>query len=88
VRRVTLFTKPGCHLCDRAKEVIRGAQRHVAFAFEEKNILDDPALYEHYKNDIPVIHLDDREIARHHLSPRQLREALGASTAPRRIDSR
>lgn len=75
---VTLFTKPGCHLCDRAKDVIRGVRRHVAFEFEEKNILDDAALYDLYKNDIPVILLDGREIARHRLSPQQLREALGA----------
>jgi len=73
---VTLYTKPDCHLCDRAKDVIRGVQRHVAFEFEEKNILDDAALYDRYKNDIPVILHDGREIARHRISPQQLREAL------------
>ena len=73
---IVLFTKPGCGLCDRAKDVIRGVQRHVAFEFEEKNILDDAILYGRYKNDIPVILLDGREIARHRISPRQLANAL------------
>ncbi|MBI5396003.1 MAG: glutaredoxin family protein [Verrucomicrobia bacterium] len=75
---VTLYTKPGCGLCDRAKDVIRGVQCRVAFEFEEKNILDDAALYERYKNDIPVILLDGREIARHRISPQQLRDALAS----------
>lgn len=76
MKRITLFTQPGCHLCDRAKDVIRGVRRHVAFEFEEKNILDDAALYACHKNDIPVIFLNGREIARHQISPKQLRDAL------------
>ena len=73
---VTLYTKPGCHLCEEAEEVIEAARTRQAFDLERVNILDDAAEYERYKHDIPVILLDGREIARHHLTEPQLVEAL------------
>ena len=74
---VTIYTKPGCHLCEEAEEVIE-AVRAVSggFDLERRNILDDPTDYERYKHDIPVILLNGREIARHHLTEPQLVDAL------------
>ena len=74
--RVTLYTKPGCGLCEEAEEVIEAVRARRPFDLECRNILDDPQDYDRYKHDIPVILVDGREIARHHLSEGRLVEAL------------
>jgi glutaredoxin len=76
MRRVTLYTKPGCGLCDEAKDVIDAVRTRIAFELELCNILEDLGLYEKYKHDIPVILVDGHEIARHHLSEEQLQSSL------------
>ena len=76
---VTIYTQPGCHLCEEAEEVIEAVRTRRRFDLERKNILDDPADYERYKHDIPVILLNGREIARHHLSEAELVDALSGA---------
>ena len=76
MKRVTLFTKPGCGLCDEVAEVIEHVRRTREFALETRNILDDLDEYEKYKHDIPVVMVDGVEIARHRMTEDQLRRAL------------
>ena len=76
MRTVTLYTKPGCHLCDRAKEVIQRCQQRAEFGLTVVDISVNPELESRYGQDIPVILLDGVEIARHFVRERQLRELL------------
>ncbi|HEX8004759.1 MAG TPA: glutaredoxin family protein [Mycobacteriales bacterium] len=55
--RVTLLSKPGCHLCDDARAALVGA----GVAFEERDVTADDALWDEYGDRIPVVLLDDRE---------------------------
>ena len=64
---LTLFTSDGCHLCDKALENIRLAQASVEFQVELIDIRDEYDTYEKYKNDIPVIEVDGKEIGRHRI---------------------
>ena len=73
---VTLYTKPGCDLCDDAEDVIELVRQTHRFELERRNILDDLADYERYKHDIPVILVNGVEIARHRLNETKLVEAL------------
>ena len=52
---VTLYTRPGCCLCDDAKLVIAEARRQAAFDYQELNIDTDPELRRLYNDRIPVI---------------------------------
>jgi glutaredoxin len=76
---VTLYTKPGCGLCEEAEEVIETVRLRIPFELLRINILDDLADYERYKHDIPVILVNGREIARHHLIESQLVDALSGA---------
>lgn len=59
--RVLLLGKPGCHLCDDARAVVEGVlAEHPEISFEERSILDDPALLDAYAEEIPVVLIDDR----------------------------
>ena len=60
---VTLYTRPGCSLCDKMKTELE-ARGH---AVEEVNIDLDPELKRKYGRDIPVAVADGEEIARHRL---------------------
>ncbi len=55
---VTLYTRPGCCLCDDAKLVIAEARRQAAFDYQELNIDTDPELRRLYNDKIPVITID------------------------------
>ena len=74
---VTLFTKPGCHLCDDVKAVIERVQVRKPFVLEIRNILDNPEDQDRYRFDIPVVLVNGQEIARHRLSEVRLDWALG-----------
>jgi hypothetical protein len=60
MRRVVLYTKPGCHLCDDALDLLLILRDEVCegFTIEETNILEDPGLYARYRHAIPVICVD------------------------------
>jgi glutaredoxin len=76
VRRITVYSKPGCHLCDRAKDVLNRCRQRVAFEIEVVDISQNPELLARYGEDIPVILLDGQEIARHFVRERKLLELL------------
>jgi glutaredoxin len=75
-REVTLYTRPGCHLCEEAKAAITPLLREFGASFREVNIDDDPVLRERYCWDIPVIFLGARKVAKHRLSLEQFRRQL------------
>jgi glutaredoxin len=74
--RVTLFTKPGCGLCEEAEETIESVRARRPFELIKRNILDDLADYERYKHDIPVVLINGVEVARHRLDEVTLTAAL------------
>ena len=73
---VTIYTKPGCHLCDEAKAAIEQARAEREFTLEEVNIDLDPAMAELYKYDIPVIFINGVKAFKHRVSAREFRRKL------------
>lgn len=57
--RLTLIGKPGCHLCDDARNVVTRVLAELAdpasVSLEEFSILDDATLNERYWDEIPVL---------------------------------
>jgi len=52
---VDMYSRPGCHLCDDAKDVIERVRRRYPFALRIINVETDPALECAYGTEIPVI---------------------------------
>jgi hypothetical protein len=75
-RDVTLYTRPGCHLCDEAKSVIAPLLREFGAVLCEVNIDDDPFLKERYGWDIPVIFIGQKKAAKHRVDLKQFRRQL------------
>jgi Glutaredoxin-like domain (DUF836) len=74
--RITLYTKPGCHLCESAAQVIATVARGRTVEVETRNILDDPKDFTRYRYDIPVILVNGVEVARHALTAPALEAAI------------
>jgi hypothetical protein len=79
VKVVTLYTKPGCHLCEAVEQVIRQVRRRKVFELVLRNILDNPGDFERYALEIPVVTVEGREVARHRLDAGVLEAALEAA---------
>lgn len=60
-RRVTLISKPGCHLCDEARAVVEAVCRETGTPWEEKDITGDEALRDAYWEQIPVVLVDGEQ---------------------------
>ena len=73
---VTVFSKPDCHLCERAMGELRRLQDELAFALEERDITADEALHRAYFERIPVIALDGEELCDYFLDEALLRKRL------------
>ncbi len=58
---VVLYSRPGCGLCDEAREVIVAERARTPFSFEEVDISGDDGLELEYGIRIPVVLVDGRE---------------------------
>ena len=74
--QVTLYSKPGCHLCDEMKLEIARANCAEVFELEEVNIESDPELWTRYRFDIPVLLINGVEMFRHRLTAAAFRERI------------
>lgn len=78
---LTLIGKPGCHLCDDARDVIAAVVADLpadaaAVSVSEASILDDAELHERYVEEIPVVLIDGRVHTYWRVDPSRLRTAL------------
>ena len=79
---LTLIGKPGCHLCDDARAVVTSVLADFSsVALEEFSILDDPALYEKYVEEIPVLLVNGKVHNIWRVDSDRLRNALTEATA-------
>jgi glutaredoxin len=75
-REVTLYTRPGCHLCEDAKIAIAHLLREFGAVLHEVNIDRDAILEERYGRDIPVLFIGARKVAKHRVDVEQFRRQL------------
>src|SRR5215210_9532706 len=61
VTRITLYGRPGCHLCEEARVAVEAVRADREIALDEVDVSLDPALERRYGERIPVVAIDDRE---------------------------
>ncbi len=75
-RDVTIYSRPGCHLCEEAKAQIASLLEEFGARLTEINIDDDAQLRAQYDYDVPVIFLGARKAAKHRVDLAQFRHQL------------
>jgi glutaredoxin len=74
--QLTLFGKPGCHLCEDARAVVARVRERRSFDLVEVDVSLDPVLYREYGERIPVLALDGEELFEFHVEEAVLMERL------------
>ena len=74
--RVTLFGKPGCHLCDDARTIVEQVCAELGVGWSEVDITTDPKLFEEYGEQIPVTFVDGKQHDFWRVDPVRLKKAL------------
>jgi glutaredoxin len=73
---VTVYSKPDCHLCVDAVEVLRALQQEFDFDLRELDITADEELHRAYFERIPVVALDGEELCEYFVQEPLVRERL------------
>ena len=60
---VTIYSRPGCHLCDDMKDLVRKVARTIPLTLEDIDIYGDDELEEKYGLEIPVLFVEGERVA-------------------------
>ena len=63
--RLTLYSKPGCHLCEAMKAVVDRVSQAMPIVVDEIDITTDAELNRRYEREIPVLLIDGRKAAKY-----------------------
>jgi glutaredoxin len=74
---LTIYSKPGCHLCDDMKTLVQGVvQGRQGVSIQEVDISSDSALLERYELEVPVLLIDGKKAARFRITEQELTRRL------------
>ena len=77
MRALTIYSRPGCHLCEEMKAIVhRVAGTHANVSVDEIDISADAQLEALYGLEIPVLLLDGRKVAKYRITEETLTRAL------------
>ena len=74
--RLTLYSRPGCHLCDDMKAVVEPLARQLGWTLEEIDITGDTTLEDQFGAEIPVLFVNGRKAFKYRVAVRELRQRL------------
>jgi glutaredoxin len=75
---VTLYSRPGCHLCDDMKAVVARVAQTIPMAVDEIDISTDLELERRYGEQVPVLLVDGRPAAKGRIDDESLLRILAA----------
>ena len=74
--QLTLYSRPDCHLCDDMKTTIKNFSKKISVDLRIVDISNNATLETQYGQEIPVLFVDGRKIAKYRISEQELQEAL------------
>ena len=77
MHRVTVYHAAGCHLCERALELVGRVREDLPFELEQIDITGDPELEQRHREWLPVVEIDGRRAFVYYVDEAALRRKLG-----------
>lgn len=74
--RLTIYSRPGCHLCEEMKALVSSVGTTPRFSLEEVDISSDEDLERRYGLEIPVLMVNGRKVAKYRIGEAALRRIL------------
>ncbi len=76
--KVTLYTKEDCGLCREAEQMVLEMQKKIRFEIDFVDISADPVVYNRYRDRVPVVAVDGKEVAGAPLDEQRLKAILAS----------
>jgi glutaredoxin len=77
-RKVTLYTKDDCGLCEKAEDALWRLHEEYDFEFEIVDIERDEDTFKRYWDRVPVVAVDEEEVAAGPVDEQRLRALIGS----------
>jgi glutaredoxin len=74
--QIDIYSRPGCHLCDDAKEIIERVQARFPFSLRVIDIETDPALEKAYGEQIPVVFINGNKAFKYFIDESELEQKV------------
>ena len=78
---LTLYSRPGCHLCDEMKAVVTRVAQTTPLELEEIDISTSQELEDRYGLEIPVLLVEGKKAAKYRVGEEELRKILAGRRA-------
>ena len=73
---LTLYSRPGCHLCDEMKSVVQPMARELGCTVDEIDITGDATLEARFGHEIPLLFVNGRKAFKYRVTELELRRRL------------
>ncbi len=73
---VDLYSSHHCSLCEKAKDILLKLQKEIPFVLKEIKIKETDQFYGNFKERIPVVFIDGKEVLSGIVSEPELRKNL------------
>jgi glutaredoxin len=80
---LTIYSRPGCHLCEEMKAVVGRVAQTIPLSLEEIDISTAPELETRYGLEIPVLFVEGKKAAKYRIAETELRKVLRARDGDR-----
>jgi glutaredoxin len=70
--QLTLYGRPGCHLCEEARAAVSAARERCEFWLEEVDVSLDPRLERRYGERVPVLAVEGQEVLELRFGPQEV----------------
>ena len=77
-RKVLVYTRKGCHLCEIVKESLVKLERRGLFRWQEVDVDSDEQLRRQYTDEVPVVFIDGRKAFKYHMDEREFLRKLAS----------
>jgi glutaredoxin len=74
--QIDIYSRPGCHLCDVAKETIERVRQRHSFTLRVINIEEDPVLETAYGTEIPVVFINGSKAFKYRVDEREFEQKV------------
>jgi glutaredoxin len=81
VNQVTIYAKPGCHLCEEARDVVQSVRLDREFELIEVDVTLDPGLNREYGERVPVIAVNGDDAFEYFVDRQGLQDRLDKVTS-------
>ena len=74
--QIDIYSRPGCHLCDEAREVVERVRLRFPFLLRVINIETDPEIEKRYGEKIPVVFINGNKAFKYHVDEAELEKKV------------